>query len=128
VRHSAHKKCGKSYHRFLAHQRLFNNHGILHRDISLNNILLYRAEDETADGLLIDFDYSEELDILDRELDALDTHSDGEAMEECGDEIDEAADVEEGEASAIDSETAFGIDSVRTVRSHFIICINCPRR
>lgn len=129
MRHSAHKKCGKFHHRFLAHQILFNNHGILHRDVSLNNILLYRAKkDETADGLLIDLDYSEELDILDGELDAFDADSDGKAMKECEDRIDEAADVEEGEASANDPGTAFGIDSVRTVRSHFIICIKCPRR
>jgi|SRR5882762_3111665 len=103
---------------------LFNDHGILHRDISLNNILLYRAkEDQAADGLLIDFDYSEELDILDKELDefdALNGDSDGEDMEECEDRIDETAGVEE--ASGNDSQTEFGID---TVRSHFIIC---PRR
>jgi hypothetical protein len=118
VRHFTHKECGKSHHRFLAHQMLFNDHGILHRDISLNNILLYRLkDDESGDGLLIDFDYSEELDILD---------SDGEhAMGECEATIDEAADVEESEArtdEAADMEESeaagSGIDSIRTVRSH----------
>ena len=99
---------------------LFNDHGILHRDISLNNILLYRLkDDESGDGLLIDFDYSEELDILD---------SDGEhAMGECEATIDEAADVEESEtdeaADMEESEASIdaagsGIDSIRTVRSH----------
>jgi hypothetical protein len=103
---------------------LFNDHGILHRDISLNNILLYRAkEDETADGLLIDFDYSEELDILDSESDTLDAHDGEHAIEECEDRVDEAADVEECEASTDNTDkAAFAIDSIRTVRLHFIIC------
>jgi serine/threonine protein kinase len=127
-------KCGKSHHRFLAHRMLFNDHGILHRDISLNNILFYRPkEDETADGLLIDFDYSEELDIDDgEELDTLDDSeeldildADGEhAMGEREARIDEATDLEEDKAGTTSRESETG-SSIRTVRSHFI---NCPWR
>ena len=43
---------------FIAHRYLFNELGILHRDISLNNILLRRVADaDEAVGLLIDYDY-----------------------------------------------------------------------
>ena len=42
-----------------AHKCLWENLGILHRDISIGNILLYRnGESEEAAGLLIDFDFS----------------------------------------------------------------------
>lgn len=42
------------------HRYLYNELGILHRDISLNNILLKRAADaDEAVGLLIDYDYAE---------------------------------------------------------------------
>jgi protein kinase-like protein len=42
------------------HRYLYNELGILHRDISLNNILLRRVEDaDEAVGLLIDYDYAE---------------------------------------------------------------------
>lgn len=109
MRHFAHKECGKSHHKFSAHRILFNEHGILHRDISLNNLLLYRPkEDEDADGVLIDFDYSEELDIIDSDSDAKESEA----------SINEAADVEGGEAST--NEATSGIDSIRTVCSHLI--------
>ena len=106
---SAHKEFDKSHHRLLAHQKLFNEHGILHRDISLNNLLLYRPKvDDTANGLLIDFDYSEELELLD----ALEEH----ASEECDDaRINESADAAKDVTGL--SQTP-GIDSIRTVRSH----------
>jgi serine/threonine protein kinase len=105
VRHSAHKEYGKSHHRILAHKTLFNDYGILHRDISLNNILLHRAkEDGPADGLLIDFDYSEEVEPLDNV-----EHP----TEECEVRINE-------EAVTGPSVT----DSIRTVSSHFII-VHC---
>ncbi|KIL55421.1 hypothetical protein M378DRAFT_17957 [Amanita muscaria Koide BX008] len=42
-----------------AHKYLWENLQILHRDISIGNILLYRAEEgQEANGLLIDFDFS----------------------------------------------------------------------
>lgn len=118
MRHFAHKDSGKSHHRFLAHQKLFNDHGILHRDISLNNILLYRPKaDDIADGLLIDFDYSEELELLD-------AHEDH-ATEECEAEINELAECEAEINELVDAETDICTDSIRTVCSHFI---NCPWR
>lgn len=49
------------------HRYLYNELGILHRDISLNNILLRRVADaDEAVGLLIDYDYAELL-LLDSE-------------------------------------------------------------
>ena len=90
---------------------LFNQHGILHRDISLNNLLLYRPkEDEAADGLLIDFDYSEELELLD----ANEEH----AKEECEVRINEAADAAKPQAAG----RTPGIESIHTVHSYFIKC------
>jgi hypothetical protein len=100
---------------------LFNDHGILHRDISLNNLLLYRPkEDENADGLLIDFDYSEELDILDADgKQAIEESEATSNVKESEASIDEAADEEVSESK---DENSFGLDSVRTVRSYFLIC------
>jgi hypothetical protein len=129
---------------------LFNDYGILHRDISLNNLLLYRPkEDEIASGLVIDFDYSEELDLFD-------AHEE-QATEECETRIDdsEATDVAKAVTGPREDETADGVlidlhceppdahameeeceevedaaglsktSGIRTVRSHFI---NCPWR
>ena len=57
--------CGWNHHYnkihsiLAAHQYLCETLHILHRDISIGNILLYRAEeDQEATGLLIDFDFS----------------------------------------------------------------------
>jgi serine/threonine protein kinase len=46
-----------------AHKALCEQCHILHRDISLNNLMLYEhgPEDSTRRGLLIDFDYSMEI-------------------------------------------------------------------
>ena len=44
---------------FSAHQYLCETLHILHRDISIGNILLYRAEEgQEATGLLVDFDFA----------------------------------------------------------------------
>jgi len=44
---------------FIAHRYLYNRLGILHCDLSINNILLIRKDNESeATGLLIDYDYS----------------------------------------------------------------------
>jgi hypothetical protein len=102
VRHSAHKECGKSHHRFIAHQDLFNDHGILHRDISVNNLLINVPVDKPVCGLLIDFDYSEQLEVYD---------------EETMKAINKAADADTGLSQTSQ------IISIRTVRSYFI---NCP--
>ena len=59
----------------IVHRYLYNDLGILHRDISLNNILLRRGtgadETDEAVGLLIDFDYAELL-ILDGSSESVD--------------------------------------------------------
>ncbi len=48
---------------FTAHHYLYNNVGILHCDLSLNNILLNRKNNSSeAIGLLIDYDYSVSVD------------------------------------------------------------------
>jgi hypothetical protein len=44
---------------FIAHRYLHNCVGILHCDLSINNVLLIRKDSECeATGLLIDYDYS----------------------------------------------------------------------
>jgi hypothetical protein len=51
---------------FLAHRALCQDFRILHRDISKNNLLLWHDPDVNRNhrrGLLIDYDYAEELDI-----------------------------------------------------------------
>jgi Fungal protein kinase len=50
-------------HAISAHKALCEQRHILHRDISLNNLMLYEhsPEDSTRRGLLIDFDYSTEI-------------------------------------------------------------------
>jgi hypothetical protein len=103
-------KSVKSHHKFLAHKTLFNDYGILHRDISLNNILLNRHNvDGAADGLLIDFDYSEELELIDANRE--------QAIEECEAEINEEADA----AKAVTGPSRLSaFDSIRTVSSYFI--------
>lgn len=53
----------ETHRHLVAHGYLTRNLRILHRDISIGNIMLARQEgSEVARGLLIDFDYSEELD------------------------------------------------------------------
>ena len=48
---------------FTAHRYLYNHVGILHCDLSLNNILLNRKNNGSeAIGLLIDYDYSVSVD------------------------------------------------------------------
>lgn len=73
---------------FIAHRYLFNELGILHRDISLNNILLRRVADaDEAVGLLIDYDYAELL-LLD--LEGLpESSSDAAAMDSGSETLDE---------------------------------------
>jgi len=114
VRYPAHKYCGKSHHKFLAHRLLFNDHGILHRDISLNNLLLYqpKTNESPADGLLMDFDNSEELDLIEQK--------DATTMEEFG--TNEIVMADEDEAVPGPSEI-FETENIRTVCSYFI---NCP--
>lgn len=103
----------------LAHRTLYNEYGILHRDISLNNLLLYRPKvDEVADGLLIDFDYSEELELYD----ANEEHALKEREASMNESADEAEAVtgssSNSESTGSDSQR-FGIgNSIRTVGSH----------
>lgn len=48
----------------IAHRYLYNHVGILHCDLSLNNVLLTRKGDESeATGLLIDYDHSINVDL-----------------------------------------------------------------
>lgn len=48
---------------FIAHRYLYNHVGILHSDLSVNNVLLNREDNESeAVGLLIDYDHSIEAD------------------------------------------------------------------
>ena len=50
---------------FVAHSTLCQEHRILHRDVSKNNLLLWRdpnANQNHCRGLLIDYDYAEKLD------------------------------------------------------------------
>jgi len=45
--------------RFSAHRYLYDRVGILHCDLSINNVLLVRKDnDSEATGLLIDYDYA----------------------------------------------------------------------
>ena len=46
-----------------AHQVLCEQKHILHRDISLNNLMLYdrNPDDKTRRGMIINFDYSSEI-------------------------------------------------------------------
>lgn len=50
---------------FVAHSHLYNVLGILHRDISVNNIMIHKRNAHEATGLLIDFDYGEFIDFED---------------------------------------------------------------
>ena len=50
---------------FVAHSHLYNVLGILHHDISINNILLHRLNVYETIGLLIDFDYGEFINFKD---------------------------------------------------------------
>ncbi|KAF8808616.1 hypothetical protein BYT27DRAFT_7337634 [Phlegmacium glaucopus] len=65
---------------------LKSNLGILHRDISPNNLLLHQLKaDENASGLLIDFDYSEELELVEHRENSM----------ECEVNTDKAVDADE---------------------------------
>lgn len=80
--------------KFLAHDILFNDYAILHRDISLNNILLFRPDSNTeAGGLLIDLDYGEEIDFIQEDdVTMMDNNMDSNAAHE-GEEAQVVTDV-----------------------------------
>ncbi len=49
---------------FIAHRYLHDRVGILHCDLSINNVLLIRKDDKSkATGLLIDYGYSIDVDL-----------------------------------------------------------------
>ena len=70
--------------------------------------------DGVADGLLIDFDYSEELELIDADRE--------QAIEECEAEVNEELEADAAKAVTDPSQLS-GSDSIRTVSSYFI---NCP--